>query len=152
MLALGGVFNFGNTPWTSAANTVRAEFFARDTVIGIGGDAAETGWRAEVLFHPFGEVQRDAFQYDAQGNMTPVYKTEAVRDAGGQPMYKTLTDADGQPVEVMVNQFVTDESGDRVAQTVGTGEAQGPGIYLRVEDAFNDDETLIVAGGFQFSF
>ncbi|MEM9152400.1 MAG: hypothetical protein AAGB19_18355, partial [Cyanobacteria bacterium P01_F01_bin.3] len=66
-LALGGVFNFGNTPWTSAANTVRAEFFARDTVIGLGGDAAETGWRAEVLFHPFGEVQRDAFQYDAQG-------------------------------------------------------------------------------------
>ncbi|MEM9949716.1 MAG: hypothetical protein AAF810_27100, partial [Cyanobacteria bacterium P01_D01_bin.36] len=55
-LALGGVLNFGNTPWSSAANTVRAELFARDTVIGLSDDAGtETGWRAEMLFHPFGE-------------------------------------------------------------------------------------------------
>ncbi len=151
-LALGGILNFGNTPWTSAANTVRAELFARDTITGISNEDTETGWRAEMLFHPFGEVQRDAHQYDTQGNVTAIYKTEAVRDANGQPMYETITDADGQSVDVIVNRFVTDENGDRILQTVGTGDAQGPGIYVRVEDAFNDDEGVVIAGGFQFSF
>ncbi|MEL7225529.1 MAG: hypothetical protein AAGL17_11885, partial [Cyanobacteria bacterium J06576_12] len=152
-LALGGVLNFGNTPWSSAANTVRAELFARDTVIGLSDDAGtETGWRAEMLFHPFGEVQRDAYQYNAQGNAIPVYQTEAVTDANGRPVYETLADASGQSAAVRVNQFVTDENGDRIAQTVGTGDARGPGIYVRVEDTFNNDEGVVIAGGFQFSF
>jgi len=150
-IALGGIFNFGNTPWTSAANTVRAELFARDTVIGLSDSGTETGWRAEMIFHPFGEVQQAAYQYDAEGNATPVYRTEPIKDASGQTMYETLTDANGQPVSVMVNQFVTDD-GERVAATVGNGDARGPGVYVRVEDAFSDDEGVTVAGGFQFSF
>ncbi|MGB7247512.1 MAG: hypothetical protein WBC73_01135 [Phormidesmis sp.] len=151
-LALGGVLNFGNTPWTAAANTVRAELFARDTVIGRSNNDAETGWRAEVMFHPFGEVQREAFQYDEQGNVVPVYQTEAVMDASGQQVMETLTGVEDKAVEVAVNQFALDESGNRIAQTVGTGQAAGPGVYLRVEDVFNGDEGVQVAGGVQFSF
>ncbi|MEO1392154.1 MAG: hypothetical protein AAFV90_04520 [Cyanobacteria bacterium J06634_5] len=151
-VALGGVLNFGNTPWSDAANTVRAELFARDTVIGRGGNGSEVGWRAEATFHPFGEVQREAYQYDEAGNAVPVYQTEAVRDANGQQVVETLTSPDGQQVDLLVNQFALDANGDRIAQTVGTGEAKGPGIYIRVEDAFDDDEGVVVAGGLQLSF
>ncbi|MFK8186153.1 MAG: hypothetical protein AB8B99_22490 [Phormidesmis sp.] len=149
-LAIGGVYNFGNTPWSQAANTIRAELFARDSVFGRSG--SETGWRAEVLFHPFGEVKRDAFQYDAMGNVVPVYKTEPVLDASGQQVMQMLTGADGEMVEMMVNQFAVDENGDRMAQSVGTGTAKGPGIYVRLEDTFDDNEGVIIAGGLQFAF
>ena len=151
-LALGGIFNFGNTPWTAAANTVRAELFTRDTVIGNSTGDAETGWRVELLFNPFGEVQRAAYQYDAQGNAIPVYRTEAVKDGNGRAVYETIAHTSGKAVNVMVNQFATDDAGDRIVQTVGTGEARGPAIYLRVEDAFNDNDSAVIAGGFQFSF
>ncbi len=150
-LALGGVLNFGNTPWTAAANTVRAELFVRDTVFG-RGSGTETGVRAEAVFHPFGEVRRDAYQYDAAGNAVAVYQTMPVVDATGQQQIETVTGADGTTVEVPVNQFVIGEAGDRLAQQVGTGRAQGPGIYLRLEDVLSDGESLIVAGGIQFSF
>ena len=151
-LALGGVFNFGNTPWTAAANTLRAELFARDTIFGRSDQDAEVGWRAEVVFHPFGEVQREAHQYDAEGNAIALYKTEPVVDADGQQVMQTLTDSSGKTVDVLVNQFALDEAGDRIAETVGTGQAQGPGIYLRVEDVFNGDDGLAVIGGIRFSF
>ena len=151
-LTFGGVLNIGNTPWTSAANTIRAELFAQETVIGLNDDGIDTGWRAEILFNPFGEVKREAYQYDASGNIVPVYQTEAARDANGQQIIETLTGANGELVEVLVNQFVLDENGDRIAQTVGTGEAKGPAVYLRVQDTFSSDDGLTVAGGFQLSF
>ncbi len=151
-LALGGVLNFGNTPWTAAANTLRAELFARDTVVGRAGDGGETGWRTELVFHPFGEVRREAYQYDADGNAVPVYQTEAARDASGQPLMETLVGAGGEAVIVPVNQFVVDEGGDHIAQTVGTGKAKGPGLYLRAQDVLDDNEGTLIAGGIQFAF
>ena len=149
-LAIGGVYNFGNTPWSQAANAVRAELFARDAIFGRSG--GETGWRAEVLFHPFGEVKRDAFQYDASGQVVPVYKTKPALDASGQQIVEMLTGADGNLVEMMVNQFALDENGDRMVESVGTGTAKGPGVYVRLEDTFDDDEGVIIAGGLQFAF
>lgn len=151
-LALGGVLNFGNTPWTPAANTLRAELFARNTVFGRGNSGTPVGLRAEVVFHPFGEVQREAYQYDEAGNVVPIYATEAVMDADGQPMKKMLADENGQAVELAVNRYAVDEGGDRIAQTVGTGRAKGPGIYLRLEDIFSDDDGMEIAGGLQFTF
>lgn len=152
-LALGGVLNFGNTPWTPAANTLRAELFARDTVFGRQTDgSSDVGWRTEVVFHPFGEVRREAFQYDAAGNVVPVYQTQALLDASGKQVMETLTDANGNPMEMPVNEFMLDESGELMAQMVGTGQPKGPGVYLRVEDAFDDGESVLFAGGVQFSF
>ena len=151
-IALGSVFNFGNTPWTTAANTIRAELFAQDTVIGRGGDGVDTGWRAEVAFHPFGEVKRAAYRYDESGNVVPIYRTEAVRDESGNAVIETLTDADGNPLEVAVNDFMLDENGEKVQAVVGTGVARGPGVYLRVQDVFDDSEGVVVAGGVQYSF
>ena len=139
-IALGGVLNFGNTPWSPAANTLRAELFARDTVFGRTTGGSEVGWRAEAVFHPFGEVRREAYQ------------TRPVVDASGKQVMETMTGVGGAFVEVPVNEFVVDESGDRMAQTVGTGTPKGPGVYLRVEDAFDDDEGVLFAGGMQFSF
>ncbi len=150
-LALGGVYNFGNTPWTASANTVRAELFFRDSVLGRSTGGSETGMRAEVVFHPFGEVQRDAYQVDATGNVIPVYQTQPVLDESGKPVVEMLTAEDGEPVEVVVNQFVRDEAGDRIAQRVGTGAAKGPGAYLRAENVF-DDGGVEIAGGLQLSF
>ena len=151
-IALGSVFNFGNTPWTTAANTIRAELFAQDTVIGRGGDEGDFGWRAEVAFHPFGEVKRDAYRYDESGNAVPIYQTEAVRDADGNAVVETLTDADGNTIEVAVNDFVFDENGEKKMASVGTGVARGPGVYLRVQDVFDDNKGVVVAGGLQYSF
>ncbi|MBE9103011.1 hypothetical protein [Vacuolonema iberomarrocanum] len=150
-VALGGVLNFGNTPWSPAANTVRAELFVRDIVIG-RGNGSETGWRAELVFHPFGEQQRAAFQYDEAGNVVSVYQTEPMLDADGRQVVETLTAEDGTVVTVPVNQFVLDEAGDRIVQTTGTGRPNGPGFYLRVEDVFSDDERDMFAGGIQFDF
>ncbi|MEL6259880.1 MAG: hypothetical protein AAFQ40_04855 [Cyanobacteria bacterium J06623_5] len=151
-LALGGVLNFGNTPWTAAANTLRAELFARDTVFGRSNDGSEVGWRAEAVFHPFGEVRRAAFQYDTAGNAVPVYQTEAAFDDSGERIVDTVSGPGGETVSIPVNRFVLDDSGDRIAQMVGTGSPVGPGMYLRVEDAFDDGEGVIVAGGLELSF
>ncbi len=151
-LALGGVLNFGNTPWTAAANTLRAELFTRDAVFGRSNNGSETGWRAELLFHPFGEVQREAYQYDANGSVVPIYQTEPVKDANGQQVMETLLPVNGSNVEVPVNRFVLNEAGDRIAQTVGTGRAKGVGLYLRVEDVFSNSDGALVAGGMQLSF
>jgi len=152
-IALGGVLNFGNTPWTPAANTVRAELFFRDTVIGRGGSGSETGWRASLMFHPFGERQREAYQYDEFGNVVPLYKTEAVRDANGVQVMEEVVAADGSRVMLPVNRFVIDElTGDRIPQTVGTGRSQGPGLYVRAQDTWDDDDSLAVDGGVQLSF
>lgn len=151
-LVLGGVMNFGNTPWSAAANTLRTELFARDTVFGRSNSGSEIGWRAEALFHPFGEVRREAYQYDENGNATPVYQTEPMFDASGNRMTETLSGLTGGSVEVPVSQFVTDESGNRIPQLVGTGSPKGPGVYLRAEDSFDDNEGLIFAGGLELSF
>ena len=152
-VAFGAVMNLGNTPWTTAANTVRLEVFAQDVVVGRGSDGVQTGWRAEAAFHPFGEQQRDAYQYDEAGEVVPVYKTEPVLlDVGGEVMTEVLRDGAGNEVIVEVNQFVVDELGDRVAQTVGTGVAKGPGVYVSIEDVSDDGEGVLLAGGLQYSF
>ncbi|MGB3572879.1 MAG: hypothetical protein WBA01_12605, partial [Phormidesmis sp.] len=150
-LGLGAVYNFGNTPWTVAANTMRAELFYRDTVFGQSTNDSQTGIRAEVVFHPFGEVRRDAYQYDEAGNVVPVYQTEPMLDANGDQMMETLTDDEGNTAQVRVNQFVLDETtGDRILQRVGTGKARGPGAYVRIENVFDDGTEI--AGGLQLSF
>lgn len=150
-LALGGVLNLGNTPWSEAANTLRAELFFRDAIIGRSSQGSETGWRAEAIFHPFGEVQAAAYQYGVEGEAIALYETQPVVDEDGRQVIEMLSGENGETVNVAVNEFVLDEAGDRIAQTVGTGEAKGPGIYLRVEDAFSDSEGLVVSGGLQFS-
>lgn len=151
-LSLGMVYNFGNTPWTAAANTVRAEVFAQGLMFGQSSTNIDAGWRAEAIFHPFGEVTREAHHYDAAGNVVPLYKTEPLLGEGDGQVMKTLTNDGGESVEVAVNRFVVDEAGDRIAQTVGTGHARGPGVYLRVEDIFEDNDSLNVAGGIQLTF
>ncbi len=151
-LALGGVYNFGNTPWTAAANTVRAEVFYRDTVFGYSSGDSDVGVRGEVVFHPFGELKRDAYQVDAAGNVIPVYQTEPVVDADGNPVVEMATSEDGKSVAIALNQFVLDENGDRIAQRAGTGKARGPGAYLRVENVFDSDDSVEVAGGIQIAF
>ncbi len=150
-LTLGSVYNFGNTPWTAAANTVRAELFFRDSVLGRSIGGSETGMRAEIVFHPFGEVQRDAYQVDTTGNVVPVYQTQPLLDESGQQVVDMLTGESGESVEMAVSQFLLDEAGDRIAQRVGTGAAKGPGAYLRAENVFNDGNVEI-AGGLQLSF
>ncbi|MGB7251046.1 MAG: hypothetical protein WBC73_19080, partial [Phormidesmis sp.] len=155
-IAFGGVLNFGNTPWSPAANTARVELFARDTVFGRGSDS-ETGWRAELMFHPFGEQRREAFQYNESGNLVPIYQTQPMLDADGKQVIETLSHENGAVVDLQVNQFVTDERGDRIAQTVGTGRSNGPGLYLRVEDIFSSengrsDDGVAIAGGILFNF
>ncbi|MGB3298962.1 MAG: hypothetical protein WBA76_11880, partial [Phormidesmis sp.] len=150
-IALGGVFNFGNTPWTPAANTVRTEIFLKDTVVGRDSNGSSSGWRAALTYHPFGERQREAYQYDTAGNATALYKTEPVLDANGNQQTEVLTAADGSPIELLVNRFLVDERGDRIAQRVGTGRAKGPGMYVRVEDIWNDGNSAIFDGGVQFS-
>lgn len=149
-LTFGGIYNFGNTPWTAAANTVRAELFYRDTVFGQGSGDSDIGIRGEVIFHPFGEVKRDAYQVNAAGEVVPVYQTEAVLDTSGDQMIDTVTGESGETGEIAVNQFVLDEAGELVPQRVGTGRAKGPGAYLRVENVL-DGETEI-AGGIRLSF
>ena len=151
-LVFGGVMNFGNTSWSAAANTLRTELFARDTVFGRSNRGSEIGWRAEALFHPFGEVRRDAYQYDSSGNAVAVYQTEPAFDANGNRLTETLSGVSGGSVTMPVSQFVTDENGNRIPQQVGTGTPKGPGIYLRAEDAFDDDEGLVFAGGLELSF
>ncbi|MEL6553839.1 MAG: hypothetical protein AAFQ63_10320 [Cyanobacteria bacterium J06621_11] len=151
-ITLGGILNFGNTPWTAAANTLRAELFARDTVIGRSSSGSEVGWRAEAIFHPFGEAQRDAYQYDQDGNVVPVYQTQAAFDGSGNRLTDLLTGADGQQVEMPVSEFKLDDDGNLMVETVGTGVSRGPGVYVRVEDAFDDGDSVLVAGGVQFSF
>jgi hypothetical protein len=151
-IALGGVLNFGNTPWTPAANLVRAELFARDTIFGRSANGSEAGWRAELVFHPFGEVRRDGYQYDEAGNVVALYQTEPRLDASGKQMVDVLEGDNGSTVEMPVSQFVLDEAGERVIQQVGTGRSKGPGVYVRVEDAWDDGDSAVVDGGVQFSF
>ncbi len=150
-IALGGVLNFGNTPWTPAANTLSAELFAQGVVIG-QGESGDVGIRAEVVVNPFGEEQQPAYTYDAEGNLIALYKTEPVLDEAGNPVFEQIEQVTGDVIEVAVNQFVLDENGDRIPETVGTGRNLGPGIFLEVEERLTDDEGPSVAGGLQFTF
>ncbi|MBE9063970.1 hypothetical protein [cf. Phormidesmis sp. LEGE 11477] len=151
-LTLGGVYNFGNTPWTAAANTVRAEVFYRGTVFGNDADDAGVGVRSEVVFHPFGEVKRDAYQVDPAGNVMPVYQTKPLLDAEGNPVVEIVTGDNGESRAIALNQFLLDENGDPIAQRVGTGKARGPGAYLRIENVFDGGDGVEVAGGIRLSF
>jgi hypothetical protein len=150
-VALGAVLNFGHTPWSPAANTVRAEVFVQEVIFG-RGDGAETGWRAELVVHPFGEKQGAAFQYNEAGQVVPVYQTEPLLDADGTQVLHTLAGEDGTAVAVLAHQFLLDQAGDPMAQMVGTGQPRGPGLYLRVEDVFSGDSATRLAGGIQFDF
>jgi hypothetical protein len=150
-LALGSILNFGNTPWTAAANIARAELFSRDVVMGQSQGGAEFGWRAEVVVNPFGEVQRPAHTYDAQGNLVPLYETLPRLDNNGQPVFTTVETVEGEVIQVAANQFRYDEAGQRLPATVGTGRSTGPSLFLRVEDVFGDQESVSVAGGLKFA-
>ncbi|MFK8186155.1 MAG: hypothetical protein AB8B99_22500 [Phormidesmis sp.] len=150
-LSVGSIFNFGNTPWTAAANTLRAEVFLREHVLG-RGSGSESGWRAALTFHPFGEQQRDAYHYNAAGDAMPLYRTEPVMDENGQPQMEKMATADGKAIEVAINRFVLDDAGDRIPATVGTGRSRGPGVYMRVQDTWNSHSSLTIDGGIQFSF
>lgn len=149
-LALGGILNFGNTPWTPAANTLRAEVFLRGTVLGRRDGGADAGWRTELVFNPFGEEQRPAFYYDPQGNVTPIYQTAPVLDEAGQPVFALIENVNGEVVEVATNQFIRDEAGELVQDTVGTGVSRGPGLYLRLEGLFDNNDSTSVIGGLKF--
>ena len=72
----------------------------------------------------------------------------------GKQMVDVLTGENGTVAELPVNQFVIDETGDRIPQKVGTGRPVGPGLYLRVEDVLSgdDDNGVEFAGGVQFDF
>ncbi|MGF1570222.1 MAG: hypothetical protein ACFCVD_19485 [Nodosilinea sp.] len=148
--SIGGVLNFGNTPWTPAANTLRLEAFIRGSVVGQGTDGGNVGWRAEAVFNPFGEEQRPAYMFDEVGTLTPIYQTTPLFDADGNPASALVADASGQSVQVATHEFVLDEQGQRVLQTVGTGRAVGPGIYLRIEDLFTNDVGPALIGGLKF--
>ena len=149
-LALGGILNFGNTPWTPAANTLRAELFLRGTVLGQRDGGADAGWRTELVFNPFGEEQRPAFAYDREGNVTPVYQTEPVLDDAGQTVYEDIETVTGDTIQVATNQFIRDEAGELIQATVGTGVSRGPGLYLRLEGLFTGDQDTSVIGGIKF--
>jgi uncharacterized protein (DUF736 family) len=149
-LALGGILNFGNTPWTPAANTIRAELFVRGTVLGQRDGGSNLGWRTELVFNPFGEQQRPAFSYDESGAVTPIYQTEPVLDAAGQPVYELIETVNGDTIQVATNQFIRDEAGELLQASVGTGVSRGPGIYLRLEDLIDDNTSLAVIGGIKF--
>ncbi|PSN16278.1 hypothetical protein C7293_03480 [filamentous cyanobacterium CCT1] len=148
-LAIGGVLNIGNTPWTPAANVLRAELFTQGTTIG-QGRGGDTGWRVEAVFNPFGEQQRPAYRYNLANRLAPIYKTTPLLDENGDQVVTLLANADGQPLPVETYEFVYDETGDRIIETVGTGEPVGPGVYLRVEDVFNGDSGLSIFGGLKF--
>lgn len=81
-----------------------------------------------------------------------LYKAESVLDANGSQQIEVLIAANGSPIAMPVNRFLVDESGERIAQRVGTGRSKGPGIYVRVEDTRNDRNSAVVDGGVQFSF
>lgn len=151
-LALGGVLNFGNTPWTPAANTLRAELFIRDTLFGRSSQGSDAGWRAALLFHPFGEKKREAYQYDDEGQAVPIYQTTPVMDANGQQQVELVSNAAGDAVELPVNEFAVDENGDRIPTMVGTGRSKGPGLYVRVQDTWEDGDSAAIDGGLEISF
>lgn len=151
-VALGAILNYGNTPWTPAANTLRGEVFARDVVVGESDDGSDVGLRAEVVFHPFGEEQRPAYGYDDEGNLVPIFETEPLLDENGERQYKVLENVDGELVDIALNQFVYDENGDRIQETTGTGESSGPGIFIRLEEVLNDDDGTTLSGGLQYTF
>jgi len=117
-LAIGGLLNIGNPPWTPAANALRAELFTQGTVIGEGNDGAATGWRVEGIFNPFGEQHRPAYGVDLAGNVTPIYQTQPALGADGQQLVTLLADAFGNSIPVDTDQFVLDEAGERISKTV----------------------------------
>ena len=151
-IALGGILNVGNTPWTPAANTVRGEVFARGIVLGRSDEGGEVGLRAEAVVNLFGEEQRPAYGYNAEGDLVALYKTEPLLDENGEQRYETFEDVTGEMVEIALNQFIYDENGDRIPATVGTGRSLGPGIFARLEEVLSDDEGPTLAGGLQFTF
>jgi hypothetical protein len=151
-VAFGGILNFGNTPWTPAANTVRGEVFARGIVLGQSDEGGDVGLRAELVFNPFGEEQRDAYGYDADGNLVPLYRTEPLLDENGEQVYEAFEDVNGEMIDIALNQFVYDENGDRIQDTVGTGQSLGPAVFVRLEEVLSDDEGPTLAGGLQFTF
>lgn len=59
-----------------------------------------------------------------------------------------LARVDGDTVAVPVSQFVLNEGGQRMAQTVGTGRA----VYLQAEDVLTGGEGVAITGGIRFSF
>lgn len=148
-LSIGGVLNFGNTPWTPAANTLRAELFTQGLALGRSSDG-DNGWRVESVVNPFGEQQRPAYGYDLSGNLTALYQTEPLVDEFGEPVIALVADASGGSLPIVTHQFITDEAGDRIPLTVGTGRAIGPGIYLRLEGGFSSQVSPSVVGGLKF--
>jgi hypothetical protein len=122
----------------------------RGIVIGQSHDSGDTGLRAEAVFNPFGEEQRPAYGFDLAGNPTPLYQTRPLLDEQGNPVYAMIADASGQSIPVVNYEFVYDDAGQRIPQTVGTGRAVGPGVYVRIEQLFNNQNGPTVVGGLKF--
>jgi hypothetical protein len=151
-IAFGGILNFGNTPWTPAANTLRTELFARATAIGESHDQDDVGLRAELVFYPFGEERRPAYGYDTDGNLVPIYQTEPVLDSNSEVAVEQVENVHGEVIEVPIYRFVHDDNGERILETVGTGRTSGPGIFVNIEELLTDDDGPTVAGGLQLTF
>jgi hypothetical protein len=158
--ALGFVYNFGNTPWTPAANTVALELFANGVVLGrVNPGSSHAGIRAELILNPFGEEQRPAYRVTADGKVEPLFKTRPVLDAQGNQVYTTLVNARGETMQVAVNEFVRDDKGELVQETTGTGRPSGPQFYVRAQyevplNPLSGDErgSANLHGGLRLSF
>lgn len=149
----GMIHQWGGTPHTAAANSVSADLFARGVVLGQSDKGAVGGVRLEMILNPLGEEQKPAYRVTKEGNVEPIYKTRPVLDADGNKVYATVKDKDGKDMQVQVNEFVRDAEGKLVQDTVGTGKAKGPGIYLRVEkELIGDGRALSIQGGLKFDF
>ncbi|NJL49346.1 MAG: hypothetical protein HC929_20240 [Leptolyngbyaceae cyanobacterium SM2_5_2] len=97
------------------------------------------------------EAQRPAYGFDLAGNPTPLYQTRPLVDEQGNPVYAMIADASGQSLQVVNYEFVYDDAGQRLPQTVGTGRALGPGgLRAGSSNCLTAKNGPTVVGGLKF--
>ncbi|MDX2083885.1 MAG: hypothetical protein SFZ03_00675 [Candidatus Melainabacteria bacterium] len=148
---LAYVQNFGNPvtqpAWTPAANQAIVGAYGQTTLFGMSAQPDDAGVFGRLVINPGGGQTRDAF--DHNGN--PLYQTEPVLDASGNPVYETIMGNDGVERRVAVNRFRLDEHGNRIPLQVGTGRANGPALFLQVDQSLTGNGTSF-QGGVEFNF